>query len=179
MFSLSRQSFRDVVMAFAILNEDGAWNTNWPLQPSFPLFLRNVLYTLGNVSDATGEESVQPGQVKVIRPDVAVDSIEVTDPKGTPQTLNRGTRAEFAFGKTEEVGVYEVAWANARREFAVNLLDADESNIEPRPSIEVGGQKVTAGEARVQARETWKWIAAAALVLLLLEWYVYNRRIFV
>ena len=33
--------------------------------------------------------------------------------------------------------------------------------------------------ARVQARETWKWIAAAALVLLLLEWYVYNRRIFV
>jgi hypothetical protein len=179
MFSLSRQSFRDVVMAFSIINDRGEWNTNWPLQPSFPLFLRNVLYTLGNVSDATGEESVQPGQVKVLRPDAAVDAIEVTDPKGTPQTLNRGTRAEFAFGKTEEVGVYQVQWAKTQREFAVNLLDPDESNIEPRPAVEIGNVRVSAGEARVQARETWKWIAAAALVLLLLEWYVYNRRIFV
>jgi von Willebrand factor type A domain/Aerotolerance regulator N-terminal len=179
MFSLSRQSFRDVVMAFSIISDKGEWNTNWPLQPSFPLFLRNVLYTLGNVSDATGEESVQPGQVKVLRPDVAVDQIEVTDPKGTPQALGRGNRAEFAFGKTEDVGVYQVRWGKAEREFAVNLLDPDESNLEPRPAVEVGGVKVTAGEARLQARETWKWIAAAALVLLLLEWYVYNRRIFV
>src|SRR5262249_28458571 len=35
MFSLSRQSFRDVVMAFALLDDKGGWDTNWPLQPSF------------------------------------------------------------------------------------------------------------------------------------------------
>jgi hypothetical protein len=180
MFSLNRQSFRDVVMAFAILGDTGEWNTNWPLQPSFPLFLRNVLYVLGNVSDAAGEEQIQAGQVKVLRPDVAVSEIEVDPPEGPPETLARGNRADFAYAKTEKVGPYRVRWAGGgQRYFSVNLLDADESNIEPRPDVEIGGVKVARGQPRIQARETWKWIALAALVLLLLEWYVYNRRIFV
>ena len=67
MFALSRQAFTDVVMAFAIISNTGDWNTNWPLQPSFPLFMRNVLYTLGNVSDAAGEERTQPGDRKSTR----------------------------------------------------------------------------------------------------------------
>ena len=180
MFSLSRQSFRDVVMAFAILNEGGEWNTNWPLQSSFPLFLRNVLYTLGNVSDATGEESVQPGQVKTLRPDPTVRQIEVEPPRGgEPETLQRGTRPDFSYGKTEQVGVYRVKWNGGERFFSVNLLDADESNIEPRSEFDVGGTRVTAGEAPSQPRDTWKWVALVALGLLLLEWWVYNRRIFV
>jgi hypothetical protein len=28
-------------------------------------------------------------------------------------------------------------------------------------------------------RELWKWGVAAALAFLLLEWYVYNRRVYV
>src|SRR5262249_30700660 len=101
------------------------------------------------------------------------------DPKGTPQALGRGNRAEFAFGKTEDVGVYQVRWGKAEREFAVNLLDPDESNIEPRPAVEVGRVQVAAGEARLQARETWKWMGAARLVLLVLGCYSNTRRIFV
>jgi hypothetical protein len=184
LFALPRESFRDVVMAFPLVTETGDWNTNWPLQPSFPLFLRNVLYTLGNVSDAATEPPLQPGQVKVLRPDVAVPEIEVADlahPVDNPsETLRRGHRADFNYGKTKYVGVYEVTWAGGgQRLFAVNLLDPDESNIEPRPEFQVGSTKVTAGEATMQARETWKWVAVAALALLLLEWFVYNRRIFV
>jgi hypothetical protein len=37
-----------------------------------PLFMRNVLYTLGDVADAAGEERTQPGEVKPLRPDAAV-----------------------------------------------------------------------------------------------------------
>ncbi|HJT78907.1 MAG TPA: VWA domain-containing protein [Gemmataceae bacterium] len=180
LFALPRESFRDVVMAFPLVTDDGDWNTNWPLQPSFPLFLRNVLYTLGNVSDAATEPLVQPGQVKILRPDVAVPEVEVTDPAGHAEALRRGHRADFNFAKTEQVGVYGVTWAGGgQRLFAVNLLDPDESNVEPRPEIQVGGTKVTAGATTLQARETWKWVAVAALALLLLEWFVYNRRIFV
>ena len=63
LFTLSRQSFTDLVMTFPILNDRGEWNTNWPLLPSFPLFLRNIVYALGNVNDGAGEELLQPGQV--------------------------------------------------------------------------------------------------------------------
>ena len=53
-----------LVLASPLLNDKGDLTTNWPLQPSFPLFLRNVVYVLGNVNDAVREISdVQAGMV--------------------------------------------------------------------------------------------------------------------
>jgi hypothetical protein len=181
MFALNRQSFVDLVMTFALLDDRGGWNSNWPLQPSFPLFLRNVLYTLGNVSDAAGEETLQAGQLKLIRPDAAVTEVTVTSPAEKTDRLLRSPRGDFSYSKTDELGVYQARWQGGGRDFAVNLLDADESNIEPRQpqQIQIGNAELVRGEKRDVPRETWKWVALGALVLLLLEWYVYNRRIFV
>jgi hypothetical protein len=179
MVALSRGAFTDVVLCFPILTDAGEWNTNWPLLPSFPLFWRNVLYTLGNIRDAAGVENVQPGQVKLLRPDGQVERMTVTDPKGGATKLERGTRADFAYGSTDLVGVYRAAWAGGRRRFSVNLLDADESNIEPRTSVQIGAESVQSGETRRQPRELWKYAVLAGLAFLVLEWYVYNRRVFV
>jgi hypothetical protein len=180
---LSRGSFNDLVMTFPILDDKGDWATNWPLLPSFPLFLRNVLYVLGNVSDAGAEESVQPGQVKVIRPDAAVRAITVVDPKGTRVDLKldeRDQRTDFAFAATDALGVYQVRWDDGlRRQFAVNLLDAEESHIEPRPEVQIGAERVVADQVRSQPREAWKWFALLALGVLLVEWYVYNKRVYI
>jgi hypothetical protein len=179
MVALSRGAFTDVVMCFTILGDGGEWNTNWPLLPSFPLFWRNVLYTLGNIRDASGEENVQPGQVKLLRPDGKISELRVTDPKGRVTPLQRGTRAEFAFGATDYVGVYRADWKDGQRRFAINLLDVEESNIEPRPAVQIGSEQVKTEETHRQPRELWKWAVLAALAFLLLEWYVYNRRVFV
>lgn len=181
LIALSRQSFMDLVMTFPILDDKDKWNTNWPILASFPLFFRNVLFVLGNLSEGTSEESVQPGQVKTLRPDAAVTTIQVSPPGGKPQTLNRGTRADFSFGDTQQVGVYDVAWKGTRqRSFAVNLLDSDESNLEPRGELAIGDQRIGVGSReRKQPRELWKWLVLAALGLLLAEWYIYNRRVYV
>jgi hypothetical protein len=189
LFTLSRQSYTDLVQTFAIMGDDGRFNTNWPLQASFPLFLRNVTYVLGNVNDAAGEERVQPGDVKTLRPDMAVKAIEVAGPatrEGLPQpgakgeTLERKGRPDFSYGNTDRVGVYEVRWdGKSQRNFAINLLDADESNIEPRPEIQIGQDRIEAGASRGTPRDIWKWVALGALGLLLLEWYVYNRRVYI
>jgi hypothetical protein len=180
MLSLPREAFTDLVLTFPILTEKGEWNTNWPLHPSFPLFLRNVLYALGNVNDGTNDDLVQPGQVKTLRPDVSVTQIEITDPVGKAQTLDRGSRPDFNYADTAQVGIYKVAWGGQwQRSFAVNLLDPEESNLEPRTAIGIGAERVRAGENRGQPRELWKGLVLAALVLLLAEWYVYNRRVYI
>jgi von Willebrand factor type A domain/Aerotolerance regulator N-terminal len=184
MLTLNRESFTDLVMTFALLtnDEEARWNTDWPLKPSFPLFLRNVLYTLGNVSDAAYEENVQPGQVKIIRPDKAVRKVEITAPDHKSQSLgqdDRQPKAAFPFGGTDQVGIYQAKWDGGQRSFAVNLLDAEESNIEPRPSIQIGNERVTAGQQTSPPRDLWKWFVLAAFLLLLLEWYIYNRRIYI
>jgi hypothetical protein len=180
LFSKSREPFTDLVLTFPIITDKGEWNTNWPLLPSFPLFLRNLLYSLGNISDGTEEEILQPGQVKTLRPDVNVSELEVTDPESKVRKLNRGSRADFTFGATDRVGVYRVAWGGEwQRSFAVNLLDAEESNIEPRTAIHIGAEKVVSDQQRRQPRELWKWFVLLALGLLLVEWYIYNRRVYV
>jgi von Willebrand factor type A domain/Aerotolerance regulator N-terminal len=180
MFTLSRGPYTDAVMTFPIVNDIGEWNTNWPLLPSFPLFWRNVLYTLGNIRDASAEENVQPGQVKTLKPGPGINKLQVTPPNNGPAVqLDRGTRADFAFGGTDQLGVYSASWANGSRRFTVNLLDADESNLQPRAGIRIGAETVTAGTPDKRPRELWKWLILAALVVVLVEWYVYNQRVFV
>lgn len=181
--SLSRGPFTDLVLTFPLLNDKGEWTTNWPLLTSFPLFLRNVLYSLGNVSDAATEETVQPGQVKTLRPDAGVRKGVVRDPAGREKVLEhdeREARKDFSYGDTDRVGVYRVTWADGvKRNFAVNLLDTDESHIEPRPAVQIGTEQYTAGKERSQPREVWRWFALVALCVLLVEWYIYNRRVYI
>jgi von Willebrand factor type A domain/Aerotolerance regulator N-terminal len=178
LLSLSREPYTDLVLTFPIITATGEPNTNMMVKGQFPVFLANVLYVLGNVRDAATEEVVQPGQVKTLRPDVAVTQIQVTDPAGKEHTLDRGKRADFSFGATDQLGVYQVAWNGAvQRSFAVNLLDPEESNIEPRPIVQIGDDRVAAGENRGQPRELWKAFVLAALGLLVAEWYIYNRRV--
>jgi hypothetical protein len=179
MFELSRQTFSDVVLTFAIIDDNDNWITNWPQQISFPLFLRNLLYVRGNVSDAAGEPTLQPGMTRILRPDAAVSKVEVIDPAGHSHTIQRAGRGEFVFGKTDLLGVYSAEWEGGKRLFAVNLLDSDESNIEPRAEVTIGAVQVKSGVVQSQPRDLWKWMALAALLLVLLEWIIYNRRIFV
>jgi von Willebrand factor type A domain/Aerotolerance regulator N-terminal len=179
LFALPRRSFTDLVMTFPLVNAKGEWTTTWNLKLSFPVFLRNVLYILGNVSDATAEENVQPGDVKALRPDVVVKRVEVTDPGGATEMLERSVQADFLYKNTECVGVYRARWEGGGRSFAVNLLDADESNVQPRNAVRLGSQDIPAGRERGWSADTWKWGVLAALILLLTEWAFYHRRIFV
>ena len=63
------------------------------------------------------------------------------------------------------------------RQFAVNLTDPQESDLTPRALGAAGPAPVEApaGDA-LATRALWPWLAAAALVLLLLEWGVWCAR---
>jgi hypothetical protein len=59
---------------------------------------------------------------------------------------------------------------------AVNLLDTNESNLIPSEAAPggIGKTVATSGKSRV---ELWWWLAALAVPLLLVEWFVYTRRV--
>jgi hypothetical protein len=84
---------------------------------------------------------------------------------------------EFALPPLDQVGVYtlDVPVPGYDR-IAVNLLDSNESNLVPsdQPPGGIGQTQETTGRARV---ELWWWLAAAAVPLLLIEWFVYTRRV--
>jgi hypothetical protein len=181
MFALARRSYTDVVLTCPIINDKGEWCTFWPLKLSFPIFLRNLIYTYGHINDAATDANLQPGQLKSLRPDTTEKEIRVytpDNPDGRPKTLERTNQGDFVFKDTEQLGVYWARWMGGERGFAVNLLDAEESNIQPRDEIVVGEQRLKSDKDRGSVRDTWKWVAVAALVLVLLEWAFYHWRVF-
>ena len=189
LFTVSRGPHTDLVLTFPIMSDDGGLPSNWYEKPSFPLFFRNVLYILGNVDDSVRSVSVQPGEPVVLRPEAGFRFIELTTPAKRTLKLARGDRNEITYSDTESVGIYryQVGAKDSDQEkdlekepmrgFAVNLLDANESNIEPRSSIRIGNERIVAGEEKLQTREIWKWILLLAVVLLVTEWFIYQRRI--
>jgi len=76
--------------------------------------------------------------------------------------------------------VYAVATPDqAPRFYAVNLLDPQESWIEPREKIELADAVVAAEKEGVQRANMplWPLLALVALVLVCVEWLAYNLKV--
>jgi len=88
----------------------------------------------------------------------------------------------YVFSRTDELGVYDVregSGAKVNQQFAVNLYDSRESDLTPSEKIEIGHEEVKAKQGKQAARkELWKWLLLGAIGVLIFEWYIYNRRVY-
>lgn len=176
--SMNRGPYQDVILTFSLVNARGDLFTTWPLQPSFPLFWRNILYELGNVEDSVRVPTSEAGSTLVLRPEAKVQSLKIVRPDGSSDALDREKRPYFAYKETEQLGLYRVERDDGlNRAFAVNLLDAEESNIEPVPHLKVGSKLITGEGEKATPWELWKWILVIGFSLLVVEWIIYNKRV--
>ncbi|NTU84126.1 MAG: hypothetical protein HGA45_32955, partial [Chloroflexales bacterium] len=66
----------------------------------------------------------------------------------------------------------------ARHRYAVNLFAPGESKIAAQRDLSIpqtSGAQSTVARERDGRQEFWRWVALAALVVLLIEWLVYQR----
>jgi hypothetical protein len=193
-FALPRGGFTDVVIGFGLM--DGtSFNTDWQVRYSYPLFLLNVVRVLGNIRDSAGEEFRRPGEPIALRADTQAETVTMTGPNGRPERLSRSPQGTFLVNDADAVGLYHTSWEpRGSGLFAVNLFDARESDIAPRGMVPEGtppdqadayrikiGNTAVAGVAksRPAMKDWWKPLSVAVLGVLLLEWYIYNRRVYV
>ena len=158
--------------------------SNWPLRKSFSLFFYYALQYIAVGSDLSVRESFAPGSTpRLPRTNMerALDgktSIALIGPNGR-QTLAVPKTGDFALPPLDFVGLYHTDPLVPQYErLAVNLLDEVESNIEPlaRPPGEIG--TVAAADAGRAPLQLWWWLLAAiGLPLLMIEWWVYTRRV--
>jgi hypothetical protein len=182
-----RENFEDAVLGFVLVDQrrDAAGKTgpfvgtNWYVR-SFPVFIYNMLNYLGlSRTAALGAVNVRPGQPVTIETPVG-DPPRVRTPSGGEIRLTEGKQGKDTFAATSELGVYEVRTrGNSVRRFAVNLFQATESDIRPRKEIKIGNVAVAGQAATVSARrEMWRFLLLAGLAVLLVEWYIYGRRVY-
>ncbi len=181
-----REGYEDAVLGFEILstNDDGETigNTDWFLRRTFPVFVMNAVRYLGGVSESARAETVRPGSPIALRTEAPVDRMTIQRPDGKRIEVTREGQSRFVFADTAQLGIYKVFEGKSRtasQRFAVNLFDNRESDLKPRADIQLGYREVEgSGGLQPARKETWKWILAAALLMLVFEWYVYNRRVY-
>ncbi len=182
-----RDEFEDAVLGFEIYGADKQGqplaNTNWPIRRSFPTFVYAVLEYLGGSRATLAAEMPKPGQTIALKSNSASEQLQVRTPSGTTVAVPRSTSGSFHFSATDELGPYEILDQGKTAErFTINLFNSAESDLRPpqENSLQIGQVPVPAKSGYASARrETWKWLLAAALVVLLAEWYIYNRRVYV
>ncbi|MEL7498376.1 MAG: BatA and WFA domain-containing protein [Planctomycetota bacterium] len=182
-----RGSFEDLVIGFPLskLLESGDTeiNSDWPKNLSFPFFVQNMVVTLGGVAQFGGARDYVPGELIRIRPRIPYQEIEVTTPDGVTEQLKVGSDQRFVFTNTERCGVYEVRGKDTDEVdhlFTVNLFDPIESDIAVREKLEIGLEEFegTRGSETVR-KNLWTWLLLLGLVVLTIEWYIYNQRVFI
>jgi hypothetical protein len=195
-----RDSYQDAVLGFEIVGHDAEGtrtaNTNWPIRPSFPTFWLNVLEYLASRGEEQESAAVRPGRPVELQAPVGADWLIVVEPGGRESAVQRSEQDAFQFTDTDQPGVYQVRRGDAPgglvvERFAVNLFNRAESDVGVRPTQDPEGQTVRPADIRIghvdvaattdrtpARHESWKVLLACALFVLVLEWYIYNRRVY-
>ena len=107
-----------------------------------------------------------------------VKSIRLNGPMGSHE-IPIPASGDFVLPALNKVGMYKTDPPVPQFEqIAVNLLDANESNLLPAdaPPGNVG-TAVAAGTGKSRLELWWWLVACGAVPLLLIEWWVYTRRV--
>lgn len=160
--------------------------SNWPMYPSFPRFFHKAFQYLAVGETMEVRQAVRPGDVVRIprsslqQAGANLKSITVDGPGGKRE-LPVPEAGEFVMPSLETVGLYTTTPPiPGYEQVAVNLLDANESNLAPgkipAATPEASAEAVAGGTGR-RRLEWWWWLSLAALVMLTVEWWVYTRRV--
>lgn len=182
----STKNLRGLVVSFDI------FESSWPLSPSFPFFVDAALRDLGRLNNGINS-GLRSGDLLEIEPGVGIDRLDHKWPSGKITGLSLEDAGFARLRLIDELGVHHFHGLSQRKESAededsndfqfnmyvpLNLLSLEESRIEPRPDLDLGGAEVDSsisgwGESR---REYWRILLALGLICLLGEWAVFHRR---
>ena len=154
-----------------------------PLQIAFPILMNNLMAWFQPESAIIRENALRTSESLTLTPPTRADRVRVTKPSGERREFEV-TGGPLIYADTDELGIYTIEVFEGSETlqtepFAVNLFYPLESDIAPRPEITLGDATVApdVAEEELGQREFWRWLALAALLILMLEWFVYQRRL--
>jgi len=155
--------------------------SRWPLRISYPMFISNAINFLSGGTEALSSRQFNAGDVLVVPGEEGVDKITITDPAGHKKDITANvSQGMTPYGDTGRAGIYTVKIGDRELSYAANLTSGAESDLTPRRELVVGTTKVSAAvSAKAKNREIWRELLVFAFAILMVEWYIYNRRVYV
>lgn len=172
-----------LITAFGIFDTNRQYlNAPWVLMDSgYVVFMYNALRYLSGSTTRGAQPSPRPGGTFTVAARPGTDYITITRPDDEREEMPVRSSGLVTYGQTDRVGIYRantgIPGEDAR---AVNLLDAEESFIAPNARFRISRGDVEAMQS-VEAvnRPLWPYVLIVLGLILLIEWIVYNRRMFV
>lgn len=152
--------------------------------PSTPILISQCLEWLGSSTSPIQPNLVKTGEPVNIRLEHIneVERVTVQMPNDDVQEL-QARDSRIVFTDTTQIGVYTVfVDGEPLGRFAANLLNPQESDLSPPQLVAAPNTATDTEQAQSNLpevnREIWGYAAVFALLLLILEWWVYhqNRR---
>jgi hypothetical protein len=167
-----------LVVAFDLMQ------SNWPTHVSFPVFMYQSLQYMAVGTDLSVVQSYDPGatpripRTNLVQVSEDLKSVRLNGPGGS-RNLTVPATGDFTLPALDKVGVYRTEPAIPQYErIVVNLLDENESNLVPADHAPGGiGETIEGGSGRARLDLWWWLVACAALPIMMIEWWVYTRRV--
>ncbi len=178
---------RALVVPFDVADSD------WPFKPSFVLFLASSISYLGEDGLGGAARTLSPGRELSDRIPIGATNVTLKGPDGKTQSLTPASDGRIVFGPIEQTGVYDVTWdgpagpidlvgtsKRVLRTYAANMLDPNESDIGAAEEIALATTVVAADRRQSSEadKKLWPWFILAALGIIMFEWFVYNRKVY-
>lgn len=182
---LTRDASQFLISGFGPIGEDQLGrlyrNGDWVASADFVVLLQNMVNYLASNLAMQSERSLRPGDPVSLQIRGDTDTATIARPDNEIDSIPTGSYRSIHYARTRKVGIYRVTpGVEGRDVFAINLFNETESNVSPVQAITLGATSVEAqgGTAAIN-KPAWMYFLLGVLIFLLLEWVVYNQRVFV
>lgn len=187
---MSTGDVRAVMVAF-----DPAFS-NWPFDVSFVVFLASAVDYLGTQVGTdvdVNARQIVPGFVLADRVPSDASNIRVRLPDGSMSgEVVAAPDGGIVYGPIHQTGVYSVQWTGSAgvsdieddgkilRYYAANLLDGPESDLGTTASLDLSNRVVGASDQGeiTRLKEWWPWLLLGAIAVMMFEWWIYNKKVY-
>ncbi len=158
-------------------------DSNWPFQRSFVNFVANALDWLSSSGEMAATEALRPGGVAAARLPPDAQGIVMRSPEAVQFPIAAQDPARITWGPIRRAGVWRMRWQDSdsgadERTFAVNVDARAEGRVAAAEELSLRQERVRGlGEPGAVRSSLWPWLLTAALLILLLEWLIYFRRV--
>lgn len=183
MLSFVREERRRFLLcAFNFFDEQReTLNTSWIFDESLVVFMHNALRYLAGAGEEIDRPFLYPGEAIFASVRPGLSKLNIRRPADQQDQVNVRADGLVSYSRTDEVGLYQVeAEGIDRRDWAVNLMNDQESFVAVYRDFHIAGGQVQAGkEILARHRPLWPYALLILCGVLMLEWFIYNKRVWI
>ena len=169
---IEADGLRRVVVAFDV--DRSRWYEDWSLR----VFAQNAVDTLALGAARLSGDAWTTAEPVAVNAGDDPGPFRLTGPGGASREARPDPTGRVALGLLPRAGLYRLEGGGGSRTIAANLFDPSETLIRTSDRVDLAGREARATPVSGLApRELWPYAVAAALALLVLEWFVFAAKI--